>query len=135
MIEKIFPAEETSLKMALQFVETELEKVGCPIKTAMQLTIAIEEIFVNVVHYAYPAGKGEVKLGVAFDREENRVTFCMRDHGIPFNPLARSDPDITLSADERGIGGLGIYMMKKTMDEVYYVYENEENILTMIKKI
>lgn len=135
MIEKIFPAEETSLKMALQFVETELEKVDCPMKTAMQLTIAIEEIFVNVVRYAYPDGKGEVKLGVAFDREENRVTFCMRDHGIPFNPLARSDPDITLSADERGIGGLGIYMMKKTMDEVYYVYENEENILTMIKKI
>lgn len=135
MIEKIFPAEETSLKMALQFVETELEKADCPMKTAMQLTIAIEEIFVNVVRYAYPDGKGEVKLGMKFEREENRVTFCMRDHGIPFNPLAKSDPDITLSADERGIGGLGIYMMKKTMDEVYYVYENEENILTMIKKI
>ena len=132
--EKIFPAEDSVLQEALGFVEEELDKHACPMKTIMQITVAIEEIFVNIAHYAYPEGKGDVKIGMGFDEKEKEVIFRFTDHGIPFDPLAKPDPDVTAGAAEREIGGLGIFMMKKTMDEVAYCYENEKNILTMKKK-
>ena len=74
-------------------------------------------------------------LGIGFDEESRNITFRMSDKGTPFDPLKKPDPDITLSAEEREIGGLGIFITKKTMDTVSYAYENGENILTMIKKI
>jgi anti-sigma regulatory factor (Ser/Thr protein kinase) len=74
-------------------------------------------------------------LGISFDAESREITFRMRDKGTPFDPLKKPDPDITLSAEEREIGGLGIFITKKTMDTVSYAYENGENVLTMIKKI
>ena len=135
MSEKTFRADDKELPEVLEFVENELEKADCPMKTAMSLTVAIEEIFVNVAHYAYPNGDGTAKLLIEYDREKNEILFRMTDSGIPFNPLAKPDPDITLPAEERKIGGLGIFMMKKTMDEVFYANENGENILTMIKKL
>ena len=76
-----------------------------------------------------------MSLGIGFDEEKRAITFCMRDKGIPFDPLQKPDPDITLSAEEREIGGLGIFITKKTMNSVTYAYENGENILTMIKNI
>ena len=135
MTERIFFADENALADVIAFTETELEKAECPMKTVMQITVAIEEIFVNIARYAYPDKKGKVRLSVCYDCTKRAVTFCMRDSGIPFNPLLNPDPDITLSAEERKIGGLGIYMMKKTMDNVSYAYEKGENILTMVKKI
>ena len=81
------------------------------------------------------ANDGEVTLGIGFDKESRNITFCMRDKGVPFDPLKKPDPDITLSAEEREIGGLGIFITKKTMDSVEYSFENGENILTMTKKI
>ena len=104
-------------------------------KQQTAICVAIEEVFVNVARYAYQNGDGEVLLKIGFNEEDRKITFVMKDRGIPFNPLQKSDPDITLSADEREIGGLGIFITKKTMDSVEYVYENGENILTMIKKI
>ena len=86
------------------------------------------------VNYAYEDGDGDVSLGIAYDEESRMFTFRMADKGVPFNPLKKPDPDITLSAEEREIGGLGIFITKKTMDSVEYTYENGENILTMIKK-
>ena len=77
----------------------------------------------------------DVALAVGFAEEDRTVTFRMRDSGVPFDPLKKPDPDITLSAEEREIGGLGIFITKKTMDTVTYAYENGENVLTMIKKI
>jgi anti-sigma regulatory factor (Ser/Thr protein kinase) len=74
-------------------------------------------------------------LGIEFNPESREITFRMTDKGTPFDPLKKPDPDITLSAEEREIGGLGIFITKKTMDSVYYAYENGENILTMIKRI
>ena len=74
-------------------------------------------------------------LSIAFNPESREVTFRMADKGIPFDPLKKPDPDITLSAEEREIGGLGIFITKKTMDTVSYAYENGENVLTMTKKI
>jgi anti-sigma regulatory factor (Ser/Thr protein kinase) len=74
-------------------------------------------------------------LGIGFDAESREITFRMADKGIPFDPLKKPDPDITLSAEEREIGGLGIFITKKTMDTVTYAYENGENVLTMTKRI
>ena len=133
--ERVFPAEDTSLSEALGFVEEELEKHDCPMKMIMQITLALEEIFVNIAHYAYPESRGDIHLGIAFDEGAEEVIFRFTDQGIPFNPLARPDPNVKASADERKIGGLGIYMMKKTMDGVAYCYENNINILTMRKKL
>ena len=101
----------------------------------MAICVAIEEVFVNVAHYAYGGGEGDMCLGIGFDEESRTVTFRMTDKGVPFDPLKKPDPDITLSAEEREVGGLGIFITKKTMDTVTYAYENGENILTMIKKI
>ena len=133
--ERVFPAEDEALSEVLGFVEEELSRHDCPMKTIMQITVALEEIFVNVAHYAYPESKGEVRIGIAFEENNKEVIFRFTDQGIPFDPLAKPDPDVTAGADEREIGGLGIFMMKKTMDEVSYRYENERNILTMKKKL
>lgn len=133
--ERAFPAEEGALGDVLAFAEKELEEMQCPPKTVMQLTVALEEVFINAAHYAYPNEKGEVKVAIAFNEENRSVTFRISDRGISFNPLEKEDPDITLSADEREIGGLGIFICKKTMDEIAYTREKGKNILTMTKKI
>jgi anti-sigma regulatory factor (Ser/Thr protein kinase) len=135
MTEKVFPADTEALSNVLGFVEETLEQFECPMKTQMAVCVAIEEVFVNVAHYAYPDGEGDVVFGIGYDQDSKKVTFRMSDKGVPFNPLEKPDPDITLSAEERGIGGLGIFITKKTMESVSYVYENNENILTMIKTI
>ena len=135
MTNKTFPAKTESLPDLLGFVEETLEGFECPMKIQMAICVAIEELFVNVAHYAYPESDGDMTLHISFDKESRDITFRMTDKGIPFDPLNKSDPDITLSADEREIGGLGIFIVKKTMDSLIYAYENGENILTMIKKI
>ena len=135
MISKTFPAKTESLPDVIGFAEDALERFECPVKTQLTICVAIEEVFVNVARYAYGDGEGDMTLGIDFDSESNTITFRMTDKGIPFDPLAKPDPDITLSAEDREIGGLGIYITKKTMDSLSYAYENGENILTMIKKI
>lgn len=135
MVEKIFPAKDTELDNVIGFIEENLEKAGCPIKTQMSIEVAIEEIFVNVAHYAYNGVDGDAKVSFEFNPDTRMATFIIADRGIPFNPLKKEDPDITLSADEREIGGLGIFITKKTMDSINYSYENNENILTMTKII
>ena len=135
MINKTFPAKVESLSDVLGFVDETLEKYECPMKTQTAICVAIEEVFVNVAHYAYGEGEGDMTLGIGFDNESREITFRMTDKGTPFDPLKKPDPDITLSAEDREIGGLGIFITKKTMDTVTYAYENGENVLTMIKKI
>ena len=135
MVNKTFPAKVEALSDVLGFVDQMLENCGCPMKIQMAVCVAIEEIFVNVANYAYGDGEGDMTLGIGFDKESRAITFRMTDRGIPFDPLKKPDPDITLSAEDREIGGLGIFITKKTMDSITYAYENGENILTMIKKI
>ena len=135
MEKKSFPARVEALSDVLGFVDETLESCECPMKIQTALCVAIEEVFVNVARYAYQDREGSVTLGIGFDRETRELTFQMADGGTPFDPLQRPDPDITLSAEEREIGGLGIFITKKTMDSVIYAYENGENVLTMIKKI
>ena len=104
-------------------------------KIQTALCVAIEELFVNVARYAYPDGEGDMSLHIGFDNQSRAITFRMTDKGVPFDPLTKPEPDITLSAEDREIGGLGIFITKKTMDSLSYSYENGENVLTMIKKI
>ena len=130
-----FPAKTDSLSDVLGFVEQTLEGFDCPMKIQMAICVAVEEVFVNIARYAYPEGEGDMRLEIGFDKEKRAVTFRMTDRGVPFDPLKKSDPDISLSAEEREIGGLGIFITKKTMDTLSYAYENGENILTMVKAI
>ena len=135
MTNRIFEAKTEALPEVLAFLEQTLESYECPMKTAMALSVAIEEVFVNVARYAYRGSQGDVALAIGFDGEGRTVTMRLSDKGVPFDPLKRPDPDITLSAEEREIGGLGIFITKKTMDSVEYAYENGENRLTMTKRI
>ena len=135
MTNKVFKAKTEALSDVLGFVDLMLEKYECPMKLQTAICVAIEEVFVNVARYAYKDGEGDVELGIGFNNESRAVIFRMSDSGVQFDPLKKPDPDITLSADERDIGGLGIFITKRTMDSIEYAYENNKNILTMIKKI
>ena len=135
MTNKTFPAKTQSLSDVLGFVEETLEGFECPMKIQTAICVAIEEVFVNVAHYAYPDGEGDMLLHIGFDDQSRTISFRIKDKGVPFDPLKKPDPDITLSAEDREIGGLGIFIAKKTMDSISYSYENGENVLTMIKKI
>lgn len=131
--ERTFPAVVDALNDVMAFVEDELEKSGCPASVAMQISVAVEELFVNIAHYAYPDKSGSMKLGI--DIADGIATLRFADYGIPFDPLQKADPDVTLTAESRSIGGLGIYMVKKSMDDMQYERKNNQNILTLKKKI
>lgn len=133
MTTKVFPASRDQLTAAIAFIEEELEKIDCPMKTVMQIDICVEEMFINVASYAYDGEGGEIALSV--DEANDTVSITLTDDGMPFDPLAKDDPDITLSAEERSIGGLGIFMVKKSMNEVHYERQDNKNIFTMTKKI
>lgn len=131
--ERRFAARDENLSAVIGFVEQELEQADCPPKTIMQISLCVEELFTNVVHYAYPEQPGEVAF--ALQIQDGDLHLRMTDSGIPFDPLKQEDPDISLSAEDRKIGGLGIFLVKKTMDEVRYEYKDSQNILTMRKKV
>lgn len=133
MVQKVFEANKEKLHEVLAFTESELEKHDCNMKTQMLISVMVEEIFVNIASYAYPDGKGEATIIMDFVEDDVEITFV--DKGIAFNPLAKEDPDVTLSAEERDIGGLGIYMVKKTMEDVKYERVNDENRLSFKKGI
>ena len=135
MTEKTFPADTSVLDDVIAFAEEELEQTDCPLQAVMPLTLALEEMCVNMAHYAYPNSSGSVQLAIGYDPKTHTIAFRLTDSGIPFNPLTHRDPDLTLPAEQRPIGGLGIYMMKKTMDRVSYRYENGKNVLTMQKQL
>lgn len=130
---KSFPAQVSSLPAVTDFVEQELEKAGCPPKLRMQISLCVEELFTNIASYAYPDGSGDVTFSMTCRGSE--MTLCITDSGLPFDPLGQSDPDVTLSAEERQIGGLGIFIVKKTMDEVSYERRGAQNVLTLKKKL
>ena len=128
-------AKIQNLNHVMMFVEEALEKAGCGMKTLLQISVALEEIFVNVAHYAYGKETGDVVVSVDIRQPDEVAVIRITDSGIPFDPLAKEDPDITLSADKRNIGGLGIFMVKQSMDHVAYEYKDGQNIFTMEKSI
>ena len=127
-------AKVENLDEVLAFAEERLEANGCSMKAQMQLTIAIEEIYVNIAHYAYGV-EGGGDATIRFRTEGRTAVFDFIDSGVAYDPLAKPDPDITLSVEERPIGGLGIFMVKKSMDDVRYERKDDQNILSMYKSM
>jgi len=117
------------------FIDRHLEEAGCTAKTRMQISLAAEEIFVNIANYAYAPGTGTASVRVELGGDPASVSITFEDGGKPFDPTAKTDPDVTLSAAEREIGGLGIFLTKKIMDDVRYEYREGRNILTVTKKL
>ena len=134
MAELSIEAITENLPIVEEFVEENLMSMGCSIKTITQVGVAVEEIFVNIAHYAYAPETGMAKISMVTDDAAHKVQITFEDKGIPYNPLEKEDPDTTLSAEERQIGGLGIYMTKTLMDEVLYEYSDDSNKLTLIKE-
>ena len=124
-----------NIEKVTAFVDEQLAQLNCPLKAQMQIDIAIDELFGNIAHYAYnpKTGPATVRIDVLQDPLSVVVTFI--DNGKAYDPLAREDPDISLTAQEREIGGLGIFMVKKCMDEISYEYKDGQNILCIKKKI
>ena len=136
-MELTIQADDKQLETVLDFIHQQLPS-DCETDLLYKIDLAAEEIFVNIAHYAYKDKLPEGQTGTAWitcTMENDTLTMIFKDNGIPFNPLAKSDPDITLSAQDRSIGGLGIFLTKKYMDSIDYKYENGENILTMKKTI
>ena len=135
MKEMTLKAVIESIPRITDFVDGEQEALDCPMKEQMEIDVAIDEVFCNIASYAYPSGTGEAQVRFEFDPADRTVTLTFTDQGVPFNPLEKEDPDVTLSAEKRAIGGLGIFLVKKTMDGVEYVRRDGKNILTLRKKI
>lgn len=128
-------AKTENLEKVLAFVDKHLEEKECAIKVQMQIDVAVEELFVNIAQYAYDSDTGMVTIQVEIQEEPLAVMITFIDNGVPYNPLTKEDPDITLAAEERQIGGLGIYMVKKTMDDITYEYKDGQNILRIRKQL
>ena len=135
MKEMTLPAVVENIAQVTDFVNAQLEEIGCPMKAQVQIDIAIDELFGNSAQYAYNPETGPATVRVEVSDAPISVTITFMDHGVPYDPLQKEDPDITLSAEERGSGGLGIFMVKKTMDEITYEYKDGQNILRIRKDI
>ena len=135
MKELTVEATVESIPVIMEFVYGQLEQFDCPMKAQAQIDIAIDELFGNIVHYAYHPGTGPATVRVEVLEEPLSVVITFIDQGVPYDPLAKEDPDVTLSAEEREIGGLGIYIVKKNMNEITYEYKDGKNILKIRKEI
>lgn len=126
-----------NLSRVLACVDEELETAGCSMKTQMQVDIAVEEMFVNIANYAYAPGEGDADVCVETEETDGgkRIRITLADQGKPYDPLVQEEPDVSLPAEKRKIGGLGIFMARKNMDEMTYEYRDGRNILTMFKRI
>ena len=131
-------ADLKNLEEVLAFVDSRLEERDCPMPVQVSIDVAVEELFVNIAHYAYresPEGKGKAWIRLGFKQDPTTMVLTLMDKGTPFDPVKKPDPDVTLKAEDRKIGGLGIYMVKKSMDSMVYERRDDMNILTITKKI
>ena len=124
-----------NIETVTQFIEEQLEELNCPMRVQMKINIAVDELFSNIAHYAYHPETGDATVQVEPCQNPLAVKITFLDTGRPYDPLKAADPDITLSAEEREIGGLGVYMVKKSMDEITYEYKDGKNILSIKKKL
>ena len=135
MKELTLTAKTENIEKITAFVDGQLEMYACPPTAKIQIDIAIDELFGNIAQYAYNPGEGPATVRVEVTENPLSVILTFIDKGVPYNPLEKSDPDISLSAEDRQIGGLGIYMVKKTMDEIVYEYKDGQNILKVKKSL
>ena len=135
MKELTIAATVENIEVVTDFVNEQLEELNCPMKVQIQIDIAIDELFGNIAHYAYTPEVGDATVRVEATEDPLAVVITFIDKGVPYDPLAKADPDTTLPAEERKIGGLGIYMVKKSMDDVTYAYKDGQNILAIKKNL
>ena len=135
MKEQTFDAVIPNLMEVTLFIDEWLESLDCGMKTQTQIDLAVDELFTNIASYAYAPGSGEATIQLDYDEASRVASVTFIDSGVPYDPLQKPDPDVTLSAEEREIGGLGIYMAKKATDRMDYRREDDRNILTIYKKI
>ena len=135
MKEITLPATIENVEKATEFVNEELEKIKCPPKAKAEIDVAIDELFSNIANYAYNPHIGKVTMKLEIQDNPLAVIITFMDNGIPYDPLKKADPNIKLSADDREIGGLGVFMVKKSMDSVEYEYKDNHNILKIKKNI
>lgn len=128
-------AKINNIPVLTDFIDQQLEALDCPMKPQMQIDVAIDEIFTNISSYAYGEGSGMATVSIDFDDATRTVTISFEDSGMPFDPLTQEEPDITLPAEQRQIGGLGIFLVKKTMDDMRYQRQGDKNVLTIEKRI
>ena len=133
MKELTVEASVKNITAVLAFLDAELEALDCPMKAQMQIDVAVDELFSNIANYAYPGKTGTALIQFGFDPADRMASITFIDSGIPYDPLKKPDPDITLSASEREIGGLGIFLVKETMDDMSYEYKDGKNQLTLVK--
>ena len=133
MRELTIEATPDNVDKALQFVDEMLEEYGCGAQEQAAIDVAVDELFANIAHYAYNPTTGYATVRVDVKNDPLAVEISFVDNGVPYDPLARQDPDTTLSIDDRPIGGLGILIVKKSMDAVNYEYKDGKNILTIKK--
>ena len=124
-----------SIDVVTSFVNAELDGYDCPVKTQLQIDVAIDELFSNIARYAYTPGTGTATVQVEIEKEPPTAVITFIDQGIAYDPLTNPDPDTTLPAEERQAGGLGIFLVKKTMDDVNYEYRDGQNILRIRKRL
>ncbi len=135
MKELTLEATVANIEPVTEFVNGELEALDCPLRAQMQIDVAIDELFSNIAFYAYDPETGPATVRVEVEEEPLSVIITFIDHGKPYDPLAREDPDITLQAENREVGGLGVFLVKKTMDEVSYEYRDSQNVLRIKKRM
>lgn len=135
MKELTVDATVENIEVVTDFVNEQLEALSCPMKAQMQIDIAIDELFGNIANYAYDPEVGPATVRVEVVDTPLSVVITFIDHGVPYDPLKQEDPDTTRAAEEREIGGLGIYIVKKSMDEISYEYKDGRNILRIRKNI
>lgn len=135
MKEITLDATVDNIEKVTDFVNEQLENCGCPMKAQLQIDIAIDELFGNIAHYAYQPDVGPATVRVEVVEEPLAVVITFIDSGVPYDPLGKEDPDVTLSVQERTAGGLGIFLVKKSMDDIIYEYKDGQNILKIRKNL
>ena len=135
MKELTVDAKRENLLLVQSLIDEELEAVDCPMATQIAIDVAVEELFVNVASYAYDGKTGPATVQVTVREDPLAAEITLIDSGKQYDPLAKPDPDVTLAAKDRKKGGLGIFMVKNSMDDVKYEYKNGKNVLTLIKKL
>lgn len=134
MATKTLLATDENMDAVHEFVHAQLGD-GCPLQLLNQIDLAVEEIYINIAHYAYAPTTDKVEITCTVEGAPPAVTVTFKDRGRRFDPLAREVPDLTLSAEDRQIGGLGIYLTRQFMDEVSYCYEDGQNVLSFRKTL
>lgn len=133
--ELVVEAVVENLDIVNDFVHHSILQYQCSKRTVMQLDLIVEEIFVNIASYAYSPNSGSVKIFLEIEPDPIAVTLTFIDTGVPYNPLINSDPDINLSVEDRQIGGLGIFLTKKLVNDISYRYEEGQNVLQFTKSL